>query len=543
MKFGPVPVRDALGAIVAHAVKQGDLILKKGVLIGQPEIESLRAAGVASVVVAQLESCDVGEDEAARLLALAIAGAGVRVEPPFTGRANLFAEVAGVLEIDTKVIDAVNSVDETITVATLAQRKAVAAGEMIGTVKIIPFAAEKYLLEQACAASGGKALSVAPFKPKRIVVISTILPGLKPSVVDKTMKVMASRLAPAGATIVGDRRIPHDAAALSAELQSIDPSGSDIIVVFGASAITDRADVIPAGIELAGGVVRHFGMPVDPGNLLLIGALGAIPIIGAPGCARSPRENGFDWVLQRLLADIPVTRRDIQSMGVGGLLMEIVSRPQPREGALLPVPARPDSIVPRSDIIVLAAGRSTRMRGPNKLLALHEGKPLIRHAVENALAAGSGSVMVVTGHQHQAVEEALAGLPVQFVQNDEFADGLSTSLKAGVAALAPECRGAVIVLGDMPLVGPGIIRRLCRAFDEYPGTRAVVPTALGERGNPVFIARALFPAVNQLSGDVGARKLIDAAGSEVTEIPVDDPGIHRDVDTPEALQQLWAENQ
>jgi molybdenum cofactor cytidylyltransferase len=202
---------------------------------------------------------------------------------------------------------------------------------MAATVKIIPFATSAAALAAACEAAGQGAVSVAPYRPLRIGVVSTLLPGLKTSVVNKTLGVLEARLAPARARIVEERRCPHDDAALAETLRAIAPR-CDVLVVFGASAITDRRDVIPAAIEAAGGRIEHFGMPVDPGNLLLIGALAGKPAIGAPGCARSPKENGFDWVLGRVLADIPITRADIQAMGVGGLLMEIESRPQPRQG-------------------------------------------------------------------------------------------------------------------------------------------------------------------------------------------------------------------
>jgi len=153
------------------------------------------------------------------------------------------------------------------------------------------------------------------------------------------------------------------------------------VVVFGASAIADRRDVIPAAVEAVGGTIEHFGMPVDPGNLLLIGEARDRPVLGAPGCARSPKENGFDWVLMRLMAGLEVTQADITGMGVGGLLMEIVTRPQLRE---VPEPAADGR---RVAAIVLAAGRSTRMGGPNKLIETIAGKPLVRIAVEHALAS------------------------------------------------------------------------------------------------------------------------------------------------------------
>ncbi len=331
MKFGLLPVAQAGGAISAHAVRAGETRLRKGQRIGAAEQAALSAAGVGVIVAAALEADDVPEDEAAERLARAIAGPGLRRDPPFTGRVNLFAEKAGLLIVDKARIDAINRVDDAITVATLPQFRAVVEGDMAVTVKIIPFAAPASALAAACAASGEGAVALAPFRPLRVGVVSTLLPALKTSVVNKTLGVLEARLAPARARIVEERRTPHAPGQLAEALAEM-RARCDLLIVFGASAITDRRDVIPDAVEMAGGRIQHFGMPVDPGNLLLIGDLAGTPVIGAPGCARSPKENGFDWVLWRLLADVPITRADIQGMGVGGLLMEIESRPQPRHG-------------------------------------------------------------------------------------------------------------------------------------------------------------------------------------------------------------------
>lgn len=331
MKFEQIAAKDAAGTIAAHAVRRDGLTIKKGEAIGPAEVAALLAAGVTAVIVARLEPGDIGEDDAARQLAERVKGAHLSVDRAFTGRANLFAQVAGVLCVDAAAVDRVNDVDEAVTFATLPPFRAVQAGEMVGTVKIIPFAVPSGILAQTLAAAGGNAMYVAAFRPLRVGVISTLLPGLKPTVIAKTLQVLEQRLKPAGARIVEDVRVPHEEQALAAALKTLRP-GCDLTIVFGASAITDRRDVIPAAIELAGGRIDHFGMPVDPGNLLLIGQLDGGPVIGAPGCARSPKENGFDWVLQRLLAGVPVSGRDIRRMGAGGLLMEIVTRPQPREG-------------------------------------------------------------------------------------------------------------------------------------------------------------------------------------------------------------------
>ena len=332
MKFGPVPTGEAAGLITAHTLQAGGETLRKGRVIPPEAAIRLAAAGVGEVVAVTLEPGDVGEDGAAERLARRIAGGGLRIDPPFTGRCNLFAEQAGLLLVDRARIDAMNGIDEAITVATLPAFKPVVTGEMVATVKIIPYAVPGATLDRALAEAPA-ALRITPYRRRRIGVISTRLPSLKEATIERTLRVLADRLAPAGAEIVAEMRIAHETDAVAGALGAvIDGAGADLAILFGASAIADRRDVIPAGIERAGGRVEHLGMPVDPGNLLLIGARGQTPIIGAPGCARSPKENGFDWVLHRLLADLPVSRTDIVALGVGGLLMEIVSRPQPRAG-------------------------------------------------------------------------------------------------------------------------------------------------------------------------------------------------------------------
>ncbi|WP_245422349.1 nucleotidyltransferase family protein [Alsobacter soli] len=188
--------------------------------------------------------------------------------------------------------------------------------------------------------------------------------------------------------------------------------------------------------------------------------------------------------------------------------------------------------------IVLAAGSSTRMGGPNKLLLEHQGKALVRHAAEAACQSGASPVVVVTGHQADMVEAALAGLDVQVVRNPNFAQGLSTSLKAGVTALPDSADGVVVALGDMPLVDYRLIRRMAAAFDAAPGCLAAVPLHEGEWHNPVVIARALFPAIEDLTGDAGAKKLLEKHRDQVIEVPVSDDAVALDVDTPEALARL-----
>ena len=536
MKFGAVPVAQAEGGVAVHSIRQSGLVLKKGTLIGKPEIAALQAAGIAEIVVARMEPGDVSEDAAAGEIAAAVAGAGVRVDRAFTGRANLFAESAGVLVVDKDAIDRLNQVDESITFATLPAYKPVVAGEMIATVKIIPFAVtEKARDDAVMAANAARPLvRVAPYRIRKVGVVSTVLPGLATKVIEKTLKVTEERLRPAGAGIVAERRVPHEQKALAKAIEEVLGEGAELVLVFGASAIADRRDVIPAAVTTIGGRIEHFGMPVDPGNLLLVADARGRPLLGAPGCARSPKENGFDWVLMRLLAGLKVSRDAITGMGVGGLLMEIVTRPQPR--------AEPPVAAPRRvAAVVLAAGRSTRMGGPNKLLADIAYRPLVRIAAEEALASRAKPVIVVTGHQREQVETALAGLPVQLVHNPDFADGLGTSVKAGIAAVPADVDGAIVCLGDMPQVDAGLIDRLIAAFDPDQGALVVMPTFEGKRGNPVLWSRRFFPDLMAIEGDVGARYLIGRYSEAVVEVPLEGKAALVDVDTPEALVGVRAE--
>jgi molybdenum cofactor cytidylyltransferase len=188
--------------------------------------------------------------------------------------------------------------------------------------------------------------------------------------------------------------------------------------------------------------------------------------------------------------------------------------------------------------LVLAAGRSTRMGGANKLLQDYAGKSLVRRTVENALLCGAAPVLVVTGYEAEAVEAELAGLAVTLVRNPDYAQGLSTSLKVGVRALPDSVDGVVVMLGDMPLVDCHVVRRIVAAFEAAPGSVAAVPVHDGEWGNPVVLARALFADVESLAGDAGARKLLERRRDAVIEAPISDAAVAVDVDTPAALEKL-----
>jgi molybdenum cofactor cytidylyltransferase len=529
VKFGPVPVADALGAVLAHGVRIDSGTLKKGTVLDAAALAALSEAGVETVVCAVLDADDVGEDEAAARIARALAGPGVCVDAAATGRVNLFAETDGLFVLDAAAVGRLNAVDEAITLATLRPDARVAAGQMTATVKIIPYAVPAEAVKRAEDAAAPAAVSVAPFRPLRTALIVTRAAGDKPSVVDKRRAAVTARVEALGGSVAVERTVDHNTAAVAAALAAV--GATDLVLVFGAAAIADRADVIPAALEAAGGTVERLGMPVDPGNLALIGTLNGRPAVGVPSCAASPKANGFDWILERLFAGCAVSSAAVAAMGVGGLLAEIPTRPRPRRAAAKAGHGRVAALV-------LAAGRSSRMGARFKLIEPVGGTPIVRRVAEAACACAADDVIVVTGHRADAVEAAVAGTRARTVRNPAFADGLSASLRAGLAALAPGTEAVVVFLGDMPLVGAAVADALIAAHRAGDRRRPCVPVTDGRRGNPVLWPAAFFETLAALDGDSGARSVLAENADWVVEVPVDSESILIDVDTAEALDAL-----
>jgi len=538
MKFGDIDVSQAEGAILAHGVRAGDVRFKKGRVLAAADVAALQVAGVEQVVAARLEPGDVDEDAAATRVAQAVCGHGLDVTTAFTGRVNLVATSAGIVLVDPAALDALNLIDEAMTVATVPRFEVVKPRQMVATVKVIPFAVPETVVA-ACESAARNAeplVAIRPFEAKSAAFLQTRLPGTKETVLDKTVTVMQARLAALGSKMTREERCPHETGALTA---LIEQSGDqDMILIAGASAITDRRDVIPAAIEAAGGTVDHFGMPVDPGNLLLMGRLGDTPVLGLPGCARSPKLNGFDWVLQRLCANVPVDPGDVMRMGTGGLLKEIPSRPLPRAEAGRDRSTREEPpAAPRIGVLVLAAGQSRRMGDTNKLTAQLDGAPMVRHVCDTAATSKAEGLIVVTGHQRDAVRQALSAVDATFVHNPAYADGLSASLCAGLAAVPEGWDGVLVCLGDMPRVTADDLNKLIAAFNPVEGRAICVPTHNGKRGNPVLWGRQFFDEIRSVAGDVGARHLIGAYSEAVCEVEMATDAVLHDIDTPDALDR------
>jgi len=325
MRFGNTPIEHALGAVLAHSVHLSDGRIAKGRVLTVADIEQLRDAGLKSIVAAQLDANDVPENIAASRIGQALQCNSLRIEEPSTGRVNIFAKFDGLCVIDAESINQINSLHESMTIATVRPYEPVNAGQLIATVKIIPFATPSDQLDRVLSIAHEKqfVLSVHSFRSQKVGVVFSELPTVPFKGKEKAIRVLEDRLTQVGSKI--DKMIVcrHESQAVAEAIRSHLARGCKLILLFGASAIVDRGDVIPAAILEAGGEVTYFGMPVEPGNMLLLGSIDEVNAIGLPGCARSPKFNGFDWVLQRLFAGLSVDGKDIAKMGVGGLLKEM----------------------------------------------------------------------------------------------------------------------------------------------------------------------------------------------------------------------------
>ncbi|MBB6299609.1 NTP transferase domain-containing protein [Rhizobium leucaenae] len=535
MKFGDFATAEAEGAVLAHSIRLSDGSLAKGHVLDRADLDRLAAANIVHVTAAKIEPDDLMENEAATRLARAIAPDHLTFSEAATGRVNVHSAVDGLFVANRAAVDRLNSVDPAITLACLADHVPVRHGDMVATFKIIPLAVSgEKVAAGADILQQTTVFEVKPFKPHAVSLVATELPSLKTSVMDKTARILSQRLQLAGSTLEREERVAHRAPdvaeAIGKALQAADQS-SKLVIVFGASAVIDAGDVIPEAIRLAGGQVIQVGMPVDPGNLLVLGRVGDVHVVGAPGCARSPKENGFDWVLDRILAGEKPTPQEISGMGVGGLLMEIQSRPRPRDIAV-----KPQAQISVA-VVLLAAGKARRMGegGPHKLLAEFDGIPLVRRSAMTALAGVGSAVVAVTGHRHGEIEQALAGLAIERVHNPDYVSGMASSLVAGISApVAQRADGVLVMLADMPGVTSDDLKTLIAAFRKANGQAIVRAVSRGKRGNPVILPRAVFDAVMRLEGDVGARHIIETAGLPVIDVDIGDAA-HLDVDTPDAV--------
>ena len=537
MKFGEVGIEaDGLeGAILAHTLRLGNGAgaVKKGAVLTATDVERLRNAGYEQIMVAQLEPGDVHEDDAAARLAAHFVSPSVTASEASTGRCNLLAKGSGLVMVDRDRIDAGNHISESITIATLPAYSLVPPSAMIATVKVITFAvSESDLRAWADVFSGEPALRVAPLASFDAGLVLTELPGVSQTLLERASRAQRARLSALGSRVRREVRCEHSTDAVARAIATLREEGCNPILLLGASAIVDRGDVIPSGLQKAGGDVVHLGMPVDPGNLLMVGTLDESTVFGLPGCARSLNPSGFDHVLRRFVIGEPVDSTLISGLGVGGLLKEIPGRPMPRNLS------SPKGASKNIVAVVLAAGASRRMSQANKLTIPVDGTPMVARVVDALQESGIDEVVVVTGHAPEEIQAALGDREVELVHNPDYEEGMGSSVRTGVSAVADDVDGVLIALGDMPWVGTDVIGRLLDAFSPDGDLSIYIPMFGRKRGNPVLWGSRHFPELRQLTGDVGGKALFHRHAEAICYVDVESAAVNIDIDTPEALHDL-----
>ncbi len=525
MQFEERSVEASFGWSLAHSVACGSRRLAKGTILSEEIIDDLLQSGVTSVQVFRLDEHDYDEDTAAKVAAKLICGDNLAVTLEGRGRANLISNVDGIF-IPHQAIDDLNTLDDAFSAASLRPFSVVHTGQLVATIKLVPYGVAKSVLQDT---DSLEKCRVAEFMPFEAALISS-----GNDMTEKTRTVLEKRINSVKGNIVSSYQVLHTVTDVTNMLHSSAKTNADLILMLGASAISDIRDTLPAALLSAGGSIEKLGMPADPGNLLMLGALGTKMVIGLPGCARSPSLNGFDWVLQRYAAKLKLDKDIIASMGTGGLLKEPVGRRVPRTDNAF----SKGSDSPGFAAIVLAAGRSTRAESAHKLLSLIGDTPVISATLSAIESAGAMNTVVVTGDAREKIEACTKGLAVDVVHNKDFKSGMGSSIAEGISAIRPESDYVFICLADMPFVQPATLKALMATAKTQNSSAIIVPTFNGKRGHPVLWDSKFIPELSRLSGDVGGRNVMYHHREKIIEVPVQDPGILIDLDTPEMLAQF-----
>ena len=535
MIFKKVKVEDAPGAILAHKKIGKDWSIKKGQILTKDNCAKLELIGIKEVFVAILDKEDIHEDEASSWLASEIMGNAVEVTVPFTGRCNIISKTNGILLINEEIVNKLNHVDEVMTIATLPHRSSIKKGQIIATIKVIPFAisnkVKTRLLDILLVSKN--VISINPFKKKKFSLINTTSSSLKDSLVLKTTNVTKNRIENIDGVLVSVDSCSHDIDAVSHKITKILKLKPDMIIISGAHVSVDRNDILPMAIMKSGGEIIYYGMPVDPGNLMLLGKVNDIYVLVLPGCARSLSKNGIDLMLEHFSINSKLDKDFISSLGVGGLLNDTSVRRSPRENK-----KKYEKVIGKDPLIcaiILAAGQSKRM-GSNKLLIQIDKKPLIRVIVDAVINSRVDKVIVVTGYQEKSVMNALHGMNLDFVFNEDYNKGMSSSIKAGLDYVPDGFDGVLICLGDMPLLKSKHINDLINPFYPNANRSIGVPVYYGKRGNPVLWSNKYLKDFTNLSGDIGAKDLIKKHYSNVYEVEFYDDAVLVDLDVKDDLE-------
>ena len=512
------PVDEAEGSLLAQAQQVAGRRLEKGRVIDRQIIAELQKQGLNSVPVFQPAIDDSLENPASDLVAARMAAAHTRNLPARHGRALICASVDGLIEYQPRTLIQANRKHPDFLFAAQLPGSAVCRDMPCASVKTVPLALSSTAAHAAAAAA--PPIEVTPFQPRTTALLQTFCHPPRPDLLTKGTKIFSARLARFGSKLAHDLRCEHNRNSIAQALNTI--SDCELILVLGPHSASDPNDVVPAALLAAGGSIGSFGLPFEPGHLLILGQLKGAQVMIMPSSARSARRGSYDVVLERLHAGWPIDADSLASLGVGGLAA----------GLGTDRPGRPRKLAG----ILLAAGLSRRMGGVNKLLAQHGSSQLVElpaQVLRQAVDAGLLSeAFAVVGHEADRVAAVLNKCGLKTLENPAYAEGLASTLRCALAALPIDIDGLLVMLGDMPSVRLADIKALVRAFDPRTGSTIVVASHHGKRGNPVIIGERHFIELHDLEGDVGARGIL--ATNAVTEVAAG-PGVLRDIDLPEDL--------
>ncbi|PPR15226.1 MAG: Nicotine blue oxidoreductase [Alphaproteobacteria bacterium MarineAlpha9_Bin3] len=525
MYFGDIKVKDSLNCILAHTIKINNKTIKKGTVISKNVQNYFIENKIKTIVGAKLDKNDIHEDEAANKIANLFKNTSIAIEKAYTGRANILASRSGLLIINKDIINKFNMIHDDVTIATLNNNSTVKKGEMIATIKIISFSVKSFFIIKIQKLLCNKVFNIKPYNHKKCALILTHYKKENLKLNSISIQRIEDRLSNLNSSLNHVSTCEHEATNISKLINNSLKKKLDLIMILGSSAIVDIRDKIPEAILLSKGKIIKFGMPVDPGNLLLIGKINQTYIIGLPGCARSSSLNGFDWVLEKIISETHIKKQDISNMGVGGLLKTLSLRAK--------VKHEPKNYNISS--IILAAGQSNRMQNINKLLIKIKNKSMIQKIIESSLESMINNTVVVLGHDSENLLKLLNNKNITTIINKEYKNGQSSSLQAGISALPEDCDAAIILLADMPDITPSIINQLIVNYNPSENKSIIIPTYKNKRGNPVLIDREFFPDILLINGDKGAKDIIKANKKYIKEIPQKESFVLKDIDTKEDL--------
>ena len=330
MFFGELKTESSLGGILSSSIEiykdKNKIKISKGTVINKILIDLFLLNNIEKVKCAKLESDEIDENTTVYEISKKIItskNSNIKIQNPKNGRCNLISSVDGIIVFQPKQLFCINSVTNDIAIASLKAFSKVKKNQVVASIKAIPFGIkQKYLYEIINISED--CFKILPFQKKNIHLIQTTNKNTSAKILEKTLVITKERLFSCGINKIVEKKCYHEMKSICLQLKKSIDEKADIILIFGASAICDINDVIPLSIKKLNGKILRLGMPVEPGNLILLADIEIskkhISIIGMPGCARSKKENGVDWILWRKLCDLKISSSDINHMGNGGLL-------------------------------------------------------------------------------------------------------------------------------------------------------------------------------------------------------------------------------